>query len=100
VLREDQLAVRGDVENPVVALDELGLRAERLLDLGRHTAGLRQVVSAHAVGDGDAHGDRHSGSGIILRAVRSRCPLYRMRFPRPVRRAVRRPVAGKERAPK
>src|SRR5687768_14739725 len=51
----DQRAVRGDIEYAAAALDQLGLRAELLRDLGRQTGGPRQVVSALAVLDGDAH---------------------------------------------
>ena len=55
VLGEDQLAVDDHVEDPVGALDELGLDAERLLDFGRQTGGPRQVLSTRAVGDRDCH---------------------------------------------
>jgi hypothetical protein len=58
VLREHELAVGSDIENAVRALDELGLDAERLPDLGRQTDGPGQVVSGNAVGDGDFHGVR------------------------------------------
>jgi hypothetical protein len=56
VLGEDPLPVRHDVEDAVVALDELRLDAEFLLDRGRQTGGPGQVVSAYAVGDRDLHG--------------------------------------------
>ena len=55
VLGEDQLAVDDHVEDPVGALDELGLDAERLLEFGRQTGGPRQVLSTRAVGDRDCH---------------------------------------------
>src|SRR5688500_6416872 len=75
VLGEEQRAVRGDVEYAVVALDELGLHAQRLLDLGRQTDSPGQVVSAYAVSDCDLHGDagliglakkRRAGGGDLL----------------------------------
>ena len=52
VLGEDRPAVGDDVEDPVVARDQLGVDAERVLDFGRQTGGPRQVLSADAVGDG------------------------------------------------
>jgi hypothetical protein len=55
VLGEDPLPVDLDVEDPVVSLDEDGLDAGLLLDPGRQTGGLREVVSANAVGDRDPH---------------------------------------------
>jgi hypothetical protein len=66
----DQLSVHLDVEDAVVALDELGLDTNLLLDLGRQTGGLREVVSTVAVLDRDTHVptsfDRHcSESGLL-----------------------------------
>jgi hypothetical protein len=55
VLGVDEGAVCGDVEYAAAALDELGLRAELLGDLGRQTGGLGQVASADAVFDDDPH---------------------------------------------
>jgi hypothetical protein len=55
VLAEDSLAVDDHVEDAVVTPNQLGLLAELLLDRGRQTGGLRQVVSAPAVVDGDLH---------------------------------------------
>jgi hypothetical protein len=51
LLGEDQLAVEHDLELPAGALDEGGVNALRLLDLGRQTGGPWQVVSLHAVRD-------------------------------------------------
>jgi len=51
LLREDQLAVERDLELPAGTLDEGGVNALRLLDLGRQTGGPWQVVSLHAIGD-------------------------------------------------
>ena len=58
MLGEDELAVGGDIEDAVRALDELGLDSQRLPDLGRQTDGPGQVVSGNAVGDGEFHGER------------------------------------------
>jgi len=51
VFREDHAAVRLYVEDAVVSLDQARLDAELLLDTGRQTGGLRQVVSGYAVLD-------------------------------------------------
>ncbi|MGH7287521.1 MAG: hypothetical protein ACREI8_05820 [Myxococcota bacterium] len=56
VLAEDALAVGADVEDAVITSQQLGRDAELLLDRGRQTGGLRQVVSAPAVVNGDLHG--------------------------------------------
>lgn len=58
VLREHELAVGRDVEDAATSLHELGLDAQSLPDLGRQTDGAWQVVSGHAVGDGDFHAER------------------------------------------
>jgi hypothetical protein len=55
VLRVDPLAVHDDIEDPVVTFDELWLYAYLVLDEGRQTGGLGQVVSTHAVLDEDLH---------------------------------------------
>jgi hypothetical protein len=55
VLREDHLSVELDVEDAIIALDQARLYGELLLNLGRQTGGLRQVVSAYAVFDRDFH---------------------------------------------
>ena len=55
VLGEHEPAVGRDVEDAVRAFDELGLDPQCLPDLGRQTDGSRQVISGHAVGDGDFH---------------------------------------------
>jgi hypothetical protein len=51
----DEIAVGDDVEYAVVALAQLRLDTECIADFGRQTGGLRQVVSACAVGDDDIH---------------------------------------------
>jgi len=51
----DELSVQDHIENPVRAFDELRLGAELFFDPGRQTGGFGQVVSRHAVGDGDPH---------------------------------------------
>lgn len=56
VLAEDPRAVDDDVEDAVAAPYQLGLHPELLLDRGRQTGGLRQVVSTPAVVNGDLHG--------------------------------------------
>ena len=55
VLRKDQLTLRLDVEDTVGPFDELGVEAKPLLDLGRQTGDLGQVVSTNAVRNGDVH---------------------------------------------
>jgi hypothetical protein len=50
-LREDRLAVEGDLEVTPAAVDQPGTDAEPLLDPGRQTGGARAVVSNHAVFD-------------------------------------------------
>jgi hypothetical protein len=55
VLRVDERAVHGHVEDAVIALDELRFDAARLLDSGRQPGGLREVVSTDTVGNGDLH---------------------------------------------
>jgi hypothetical protein len=67
VLGEDELAVGDDVEDAVIALEELRLDAERLPDVGRQTGGPRQIVSAYAVLDGDVH--RHASMGRVALGV-------------------------------
>ena len=55
-LREDQVALDGDLESPTAALDELDLRVrEDGRDLGGQTGRLRSVVSLHAEFDRDVH---------------------------------------------
>ena len=55
VLGKNQRAVGSDIEDTAAALDELGLHSELPGNFGRQTGGPGQVVSDHAVGDGDAH---------------------------------------------
>ena len=59
VLRVDLATVDLHVEDAAVALDELhfnaGTGAQTFLDGGRQTGGLREIISAHAVLDGDVH---------------------------------------------
>lgn len=55
VLAEYQLPVRCHVEDSPAALDQLGLDAQRLLQLVRQTGGSRQVVSLRAVRDRNSH---------------------------------------------
>jgi hypothetical protein len=58
LLREDELAVQLDVEDAAASLDQLGPRAQLLLQLVRQTGGAGQVVSSYAVLDGDVFGHR------------------------------------------
>jgi hypothetical protein len=53
LLREDELVVDRDLEDPAGSLDELGLDAELFLNLFRQTGGTRIVVSDGAVLDDD-----------------------------------------------
>ena len=55
VLREEQLGVSVDVEDPVAAADQLGLDADLVADPGRQTGGPGEVVSTSAVVDRDLH---------------------------------------------
>jgi len=55
-LRENHVAVHLDVKNAAASLDEIDLRAELPLDIGRQPGGPGQVVSLDAVFDGDVHG--------------------------------------------
>jgi hypothetical protein len=55
VLAVDLLAVDGDVEDPAAPFDQLGFDVVLLLDSGRQTGGLWQVVSGAAVLDRDLH---------------------------------------------
>lgn len=56
MLREYQSAIGDNVEDADPACGELGLHSQLLRDFGRQTGGLRQIVSAAAVSDGNAHG--------------------------------------------
>jgi hypothetical protein len=49
------MAVRYDVELASLTDGDLNREAERVLDGGRQTGGLRQVVSNLAIADGDVH---------------------------------------------
>jgi hypothetical protein len=55
VLGEYQRPVCSDVEDAVVALDEFGFGAKLRSNLGRQTGGLREVISASAVGYRNPH---------------------------------------------
>ena len=59
VLREDEVAVRDDVEDPARARDERHLGAEALLQLGRQTGGAGLVASSGAIRDADVQRIRH-----------------------------------------
>ncbi len=48
-LGEDQLSFQGDLEYAVLALDELGVEIEFVLQFSRQTGGSGFVVSNHAV---------------------------------------------------
>jgi hypothetical protein len=51
LLGEDQPAVEHHLELPAGTLDERGIDAARLLDLGRQTGGPGKIVSLDAVRD-------------------------------------------------
>ena len=78
VLRVDLVTVDRHVEDAAIALDEFHVDAEAvaqpILDGGRQTGGLREIVSAHAVLNGDMHrilvarGDsRQWSAGVAIR---------------------------------
>jgi hypothetical protein len=58
VLRKEELAVHGHVENAASAVDEDGIDSEFLLDGGRETRSPWLIVSNHAILDGDVHRKR------------------------------------------
>ena len=49
-------AVRRNIKYTTAALDEFSLHTELRGDTGRQTGGSWQVISTHAILDGDAHG--------------------------------------------
>src|SRR5688572_11771665 len=55
MLRENDRVAGNDVEHAVDAFDEFGLLTVFRVNCGRQTGGPREIVSAHAVGNGDAH---------------------------------------------
>lgn len=55
VFAEDHLPVRLDVEDTTSARDQLGIDVIRILDCGRQTGGLREVVSLLAIRNADLH---------------------------------------------
>jgi hypothetical protein len=58
LLREDELAVQLDLEDAAATLDQRGAGPESLLQLIRQTGGAGQIVSSHAILDGDVFGHR------------------------------------------
>ncbi len=56
LFRKHEIAVDHDVELPSGTDDDLGVNTDRVLDGGRQTGGLGQVVSNLAVADRDMHG--------------------------------------------
>ena len=54
--RIDYRVIARDLKNPVAALAYLGVYTQRTGNLGRQPGGLEQIVSLHAIGDGDFHG--------------------------------------------
>jgi hypothetical protein len=55
VLTPYRLAIHVHIENAAGALDETGINVEGLLDGGRQTGGLGEIVSLRAILDGDGH---------------------------------------------
>src|SRR6266851_1474720 len=55
VLRENPLAVDGDVENPAAAAHELAVDSELFFDFSRQTGGSRKVVSNAAIINANIH---------------------------------------------
>lgn len=58
VLREDQPVVDPHVKDTAAALNELSINAERFIQRGRQTDGLRFVVSHSAILDRNFHDPR------------------------------------------
>ena len=54
-LGEHQVAVDRDLEDPVLALDQLNRGSKLVLQLGRQPGGPRLVISNHAVFDRNIH---------------------------------------------
>ena len=77
MLGEDQLTVGHDVEDAVVALDELCLDSQLPGERGLQTGGPREVVSTNAVGDRDLHGTLLKLWGPAA-ADRARLPIARI----------------------
>ena len=55
MFREYDGIIRLDVKDAAAALDQLGIESHILLDDGRQTGGLGQVVSLYAIGNGYVH---------------------------------------------
>jgi len=66
LLREDQLVVDEDIEDPPSALDERGVHTGLFLDGGRQTGGPGEVVSPPAIRDFDFHFDLQSRNVLDL----------------------------------
>jgi hypothetical protein len=64
LLREDQLPVHGDFEDPATAFDQARLYLEFLIDGSCQTGSLRKVVSSDAVLDPYLHLNLHHGFSI------------------------------------
>jgi hypothetical protein len=77
VLREDQFAVRKDIELAAPPGDDEGVNAALLLDLGRETRGPGLIVSHHTIADLDSHGD------LLLTKVKYSAPAGRRQSPVP-----------------
>jgi hypothetical protein len=56
LLRIDQRTIAADVEYPAIALDQLDRQIRFLLERGLQPGGLGQIISTHAVFDGEMHG--------------------------------------------
>jgi hypothetical protein len=55
VFRENQNAVGGDIEDPILVPDQFRLRSKVRKNRGRQTGSLGQVVSLSTVSNGDMH---------------------------------------------
>ena len=71
LLGEDELAVQLDVEDAAAALDQRGAGPELLLQLVRQTGGAGQIVSSHAILDGDVFGHRRLLPCLSLCLIRN-----------------------------
>ena len=70
----DHFPIDADLVDPLLALDKFSVDAELLLDGGRQTGGLREVVSLHAIGDSDLHGRAPAFGGEL--AGMTRCMIH------------------------
>ncbi len=78
LLREHDIPVHGDIEHPVVSLDEVGRDAQIVFKRRRHPGSACVVVSGHAIGDRDSHPgtsltDLNSLDNTLIPSMRPLC---------------------------